>query len=194
MATYVARMSRNKGISQKGNSESVGPERAHVKRDLCLSAYLCAASASSLSAALLFRGSWCFCRCVSVSCSTPGCCPGSWCIRLRPGPVHASVLTLRCARDRVTCASRARCRGVSVVGCMGAEIVHERGIVERVRIVVKRERERTVQVRRNDALERGKVERVCVVVERERGKVGRERGLSWIVAFRCVVHALLINA
>src|SRR5258705_8696798 len=145
------------------NSLSIGPECAHVKRDRCLSAYPCVASASSLSAASLFRGSWCFCVCFSVSCSTPGCCPGSRCIRLRPGPVHASVLTLRCARDRVTCASRARCRGVSVVGCMCAEIVHERGIVERVRIVVERERERIVQVRRNGALERGKVERVCVV-------------------------------
>src|SRR5258705_13040936 len=143
------------------NSLSIGPECAHVKRDRCLSAYPCVASASLLSVASLFRGSWCFCRCVSISCSTPGCCPGSRCIRLQLGPVHASVLTLRCVRDRVTCASRACCRGASVVGCMCAEIVRKRGIVERVRVMVKRERERTVQVCWNGALERGKVERVC---------------------------------
>src|SRR5258707_10902696 len=80
-----------------------------------------------------------------------------------------------------------------MVWCRCAEIVREHGIVERVRVVVKRERERTVQVRRNGALERGKVEHICVVVERERGKVGRERGSSWIMAFRHVVHALLIT-
>ncbi len=84
---------------------------------------------------------------------------------------------------------------------MCAEIVRERGIVERVRANAALEHERTVRlrrngvrVRRNGALERGKVERVRVVVERERGKVGRERGPSWIVAFRRVVRALLINA
>src|SRR5258705_12419338 len=84
---------------------------------------------------------------------------------------------------------------------MCAEIVRERGIVEHVRANAALEHERTVRlrrngvrVRRNGALECGKVERVRVVVERERGKVGHERGPSWIVAFCRVVRALLIIA
>ncbi len=95
-------------------------------------------------------------------------------LRLRPNAGRAAMPILHCARDRVTCAARARRRGASVDGWR--DVGRGCGIT---------------------ALERGRASgsgRMCVVVERERGKVGRFLGAVVLVAFRRDVRAVLISA
>src|SRR5882762_3443976 len=54
-------------------------------------------------------------------------------LRLRPIAVRAAMPKLHCARDRVTCAARARQRGSSVCGRDRGRAVLERGTAARER-------------------------------------------------------------
>ena len=70
--------------------------------------------------AALRAHSCCLCRCGSASILFPGRCIRSGHLRLRPMAARAAMPILHCARDRVTCAARARQRGTSGFGWRAA--------------------------------------------------------------------------